>query len=751
MIRFAGVDLVVEDVAGEVSQWLDRHFALADVKLFGSRPMATMSPTIGPRSVCCLSLGLPVVNYPPAPPLRINSLYWPTGATRWARGLYLATQEQLDAILTEVKGDTETGYAPKQLVIADSRFNGAITENGWSHDTAGRVALSTELYLLTPRPVTCARTGPKLWFLPLVDARYWWQQKAVESFNPQSWEEALDAIEASLGLEAGELGYSELSSAWGIPDPTEMHRDYQNAAVLLDTVARSLGRRVIQRVDGSTELIDWDESHDQLTENLAVPTRTGAGVPDPRSNPGFVHYQELAGGELVDDFFQSAVPETIRIVFREITSGALNSIDKAAEDFDQATWTPGAVRTIFTAARDDFSSGDGSEPSDASDLLADQIATSEFAFAAVQYDRSFAGIKAWWHTGYCDAVEWTFSGRRSDGSYDASTRVNSLPPDVGVDVNLCQSNGNAEEDCECSGTEQTVWEGWLAEDLDPSTGDGSMATTARMLVASAPGYGWDAVPDLNEQQTLRILGSPTGGTFQLNYAGQITSGIAHDADAATVEAALEALTNIGSGNVSCSGGPLPATAIVIEFTSSLGATDVDAITTIDSDLTGGTSPRASVRVTREGKGSVIITNRDDRLTGRGPNGDTKGDYCIAHKMPNGERRIVWISCRPANEVQQIEITGSPTGGTFTLQIWGLITGAIDFDASAADVQTALEAILEAGNVECTGGPLPGTAVLVEFKGLYAETNIPLMKAVTSFSGGSSPAVVISTDTGGCCN
>lgn len=753
MIRFAGVDLITEDLAGDVSAWLDRHFALADVKLFGARPMATMSPTIGPRSVCCLSLGLPVVNYPPPPPLRINSLYWPTGATRWARGLFLATQEQLDEILIAVKGDEETGYDPKQLVIADSGFSGSINENGWSHDESGRVALSTELYLLTPRPVTCARTAQKLWFVPLVDARYWWQQKAVETFNPQSWVEALDALEAALGIETGELIYSDISSDWGLPDPTEFHRDYQNAAVLLDAAARSLGRRVVQKVSGVTELIDWDGSETRLAQNVAVPARSGAGVPNPQTNPGFIHYQELAGGTFVDDFFQSAVPETIRLVFREVDSGTLHAIDKAAEDYDQATWTPNATRTIFCAARDDFTSGGGGdEATDATKALADRIATAEFAFSAVQYDRSFAGIKAWWHTGYCDAVEWTFGARMPDGAFEASTRVNALPPDVGVDVNLCQSHSTIEEDCDCAGIETTVWEGWLTEDLDPSTSNGELATTALMQVASAAGYPWGDVPSINERQTLRVLGTPTGGTFTLTYAGQTTSGIAHDADAATVQAALVALSNIGTGNVTCTGGDLPGTAVVIEFTGDLAATDVETIAADGASLTGGTSPRASVRVTREGQGSVIVTNRDDRLTGRGPTAPgEKGDYCIAHLMPNGERRIVWISCRPANEKQRIELTGTPTGGTFTLQIWGLTTGSIAYNASAATVKTALEAILGTGNVDCTGGSLPGTAVLVEFTGIYGETNVPLMKATSSLTGGTSPAVTISVDTSGCCN
>jgi hypothetical protein len=45
------------------------------------------------------------------------------------------------------------------------------------------------------------------------------------------------------------------------------------------------------------------------------------------------------------------------------------------------------------------------------------------------------------------------------------------------------------------------------------------------------------------------LGSPTAGTFDLDFGGDTASGIAYNASAATVQAALEALTSIGTGNV----------------------------------------------------------------------------------------------------------------------------------------------------------------------------------------------------------
>jgi YD repeat-containing protein len=44
----------------------------------------------------------------------------------------------------------------------------------------------------------------------------------------------------------------------------------------------------------------------------------------------------------------------------------------------------------------------------------------------------------------------------------------------------------------------------------------------------------------------------------------------------------------------------------------------------------------------------------------------------------------------ADSVQQVQVTGSPTGGTFTLTFNGQTTGSIAYNASAATVQTALQ-------------------------------------------------------------
>jgi hypothetical protein len=102
----------------------------------------------------------------------------------------------------------------------------------------------------------------------------------------------------------------------------------------------------------------------------------------------------------------------------------------------------------------------------------------------------------------------------------------------------------------------------------------------------------------------------------------------------------------------------------------------------------------------------------------------------------------------ANEAQTVTITGTPTGGTFTLTWNGQTTAAIAYNATAAAVQTALRALsnMPESGVTVSGGPGPGTAYTVTFTDSY---NVAQMTASgASLTGGSSPAVAIATAVGG---
>lgn len=102
----------------------------------------------------------------------------------------------------------------------------------------------------------------------------------------------------------------------------------------------------------------------------------------------------------------------------------------------------------------------------------------------------------------------------------------------------------------------------------------------------------------------RLIVSATGGTYTLSFTGpnfssDTTDPIAYDADAAAVQAALEALGNIGSGDVAVSGGPGGTSPYTIDFTGTLAETGLAPLSADGSALTG-TGSEAVVNTTREG-------------------------------------------------------------------------------------------------------------------------------------------------------
>lgn len=136
---------------------------------------------------------------------------------------------------------------------------------------------------------------------------------------------------------------------------------------------------------------------------------------------------------------------------------------------------------------------------------------------------------------------------------------------------------------------------------------------ALLLKAALGVSSSSVVAGTNEIQTITMTGTPTGGTFTLSFKGQTTAPIVFGATSAVVVTALTALTGIGAGNVTGTGGPFPTTAVVITFAGALAATDAPLITSNVSALTGGTTPAVTAVGTTPGVGSIgthVITPGD---------------------------------------------------------------------------------------------------------------------------------------------
>lgn len=153
-----------------------------------------------------------------------------------------------------------------------------------------------------------------------------------------------------------------------------------------------------------------------------------------------------------------------------------------------------------------------------------------------------------------------------------------------------------------------------------------------------------------------------------------------------------------------------------------------------------------------------LTNRDDEQWSRGETTNRPVTFTAYRDSAVGTSCRTWIDgpgwrsmATGTDEVQTVAVTGSPTGGTYTLTFDTQTTGTIAFNAAAADVQTALEALsnIDPGDIVCAGGPHPDTDITVTFGGQYAGTDVPLMTADgTGLTGGTTPDVTVTETTPG---
>ncbi|MCA9014044.1 MAG: right-handed parallel beta-helix repeat-containing protein, partial [Planctomycetaceae bacterium] len=249
-------------------------------------------------------------------------------------------------------------------------------------------------------------------------------------------------------------------------------------------------------------------------------------------------------------------------------------------------------------------------------------------------------------------------------------------------------------------------------DVEPSTllGNFNIATVNPMigdvlsgpllpfvdLVASTTQDGFG----INEIQTISFPSVPGAGTFTLDLAGSTNGPVVlpFNATAAEVQAALESLDSIGVGNVSVTGSVSPS-GFQVEFLGIFRADPVGSLLILDDS------------------GLLVVAPTVTTVTDGTSN----------------------------NEVQEVIISGAPTGGTFTLSFDGATTGAIAFDADAMAIIAALEALptVNPGDVIVRGDAINGFEI--EFVGILATINVPQVTADASgLTGGTNPSITTKT-------
>lgn len=94
--------------------------------------------------------------------------------------------------------------------------------------------------------------------------------------------------------------------------------------------------------------------------------------------------------------------------------------------------------------------------------------------------------------------------------------------------------------------------------------------------------------DVQEVQTI-TGGDATSGNQTFTFQGQVSGNCAYNISAANLDTALEAMSSIGVGGVTCAGGPLNTTPITVTFNAPYLVGNQPMLVPTTVDLAGGVS------------------------------------------------------------------------------------------------------------------------------------------------------------------
>lgn len=249
----------------------------------------------------------------PSPFVRINDWWYPFGAQRWSIFRGLATSTMVKEMIKKVQPITGGGTSPKTFTMKCN----PISPNN-PNNTEANYKLETSMYMLPPRPL--AEHGSQfdgLYLITLCDERYFWQYTPISLAvtATSTWADLISSLATTLGVT---ITYSAIPRVYSSPETdSQLWCNQENAALLLDAVAYSLGRTVVRNLDGTYNLYTPIQSQALVNTNRGIATKVVRTAGGDIFNSGV---QRLKVGELgpARDF---VVPTAINVAFPRYVQG----------------------------------------------------------------------------------------------------------------------------------------------------------------------------------------------------------------------------------------------------------------------------------------------------------------------------------------------------------------------------------------------------------------------------------------------
>ncbi len=293
----------------------------------------------------------------------LNRLVWPMDASRWAMGWFLTDDVGLASLRTlAYAGHTLTALP---FVMGD-----------------GQKSITTDLFMMPPRPLGQCGTGGDLYLLGLVDERYFWWDAAKDFtalFTPAplttTWAELLDSYAEGLGIT---IAHDTIPSGYQKPPPM-FGIAFDSIPVQLDAACAAVGLRLVRKLDGTVRAISAATAATTFAANIAL-------------NP-------LAAGGLIAAVDSVILPASVAVV------GPLEEATVVACPVAGAVTYP-AQKVLRTPIL-------GASPT--------QIAADWYAWQTARPDAAYSGVCPWTPGGFEDRIEWTHRDA------EISTRVQRAP------------------------------------------------------------------------------------------------------------------------------------------------------------------------------------------------------------------------------------------------------------------------------------------------------------------------------------
>lgn len=420
---------IVLDHERITEDWLERYMPLNTVQPFGARIHdQSFSDNFGRRAQTDSFAsgrpyrgGLEPPNWSTPPEIRINQLYWPTGAERWSVGRFLVSETDAQGMLAwianqggPIYNDQAAGHARWITLAADNAEvtfadDGTITNEVYT-PISEWMALPVEF-----RPI--GSEGEKLWLVTTTDVR-WYQHGASRGV----WASTGDPPQVS-DVEFVTLPFAAGDGATITPIPGAETVDWVETSFTqtgaqqwqLDALADSHGNRIVFEKGG----------------HLRADTPASAAAVVATNNPD--NEYRIAGGAIPSPV---AFPKRMRVITNEKQGDILaaplardGAYEFTVEENNAISFPDINDREPISWQLD--SSWDNTEPDylSAADYRNDahtvhtELVDRMRAWNATRYDYTFDGIVDWEMCGFDDFALWCFGIQHWREEIDATSDI----------------------------------------------------------------------------------------------------------------------------------------------------------------------------------------------------------------------------------------------------------------------------------------------------------------------------------------